>query len=203
MGPFVKTRIFCLVPLCTSLVTLFWACAPQACAASPTVTTLAISSGGQATTSVSSGSVVTLTATVSTGTTPVTVGQVKFCDAAVSYCTDIHLLGLAQVTSAGTAVFKYVPSVGSHSYKAVFVGTKNAAAEYLRNGNPGGDRASPVNNDFHDERRSEQFDTHGDGRWLGRRTANGSSVFSQREQQQRVVGHGNIGLGHDGAELPG
>ena len=122
-----KARISCFFAFSIALVTLFWACAAHASAASPTVTTLAISSGGQAATSVAAGSVVTLTATVSTGTTPVTVGQVKFCDAAVSYCTDIHLLGVAQLTHAGTTVFKFVPSVGSHSYKAVFVGTKNAA----------------------------------------------------------------------------
>ena len=123
-----KTKICCLYPFCIALVTLFCSGAAYASVASPTVTTVAISSGGQSATSVASGSVVTLTATVSSGSAAVTVGQVKFCDATVTYCTDIHLLGMAQLTTAGTAVFKYVPSPGSHSYKAVFAGTKNAAS---------------------------------------------------------------------------
>jgi hypothetical protein len=44
------------------------------------------------------------------------------------YCTDIHLLGTAQLTSAGTATLKLRPGIGSHSYKAVFVGTTANAA---------------------------------------------------------------------------
>jgi hypothetical protein len=70
---------------------------------------------------------VKLTATVTAGTTPVTPGQVEFCDAAATHCEGIHLLGLAQLTSAGTATIKFVPAIGSHSYKAVFLGTANAA----------------------------------------------------------------------------
>jgi hypothetical protein len=60
----------------------------------------------------------------------VTVGQVNFCDASATYCTDIHLLGTAQLTSAGTAAMKFVPGIGSHSYKAVFAGTPNGATAY-------------------------------------------------------------------------
>lgn len=88
-----------------------------------TTTTLAITSGGNAATSVTSGTVITLTATVTAGSTPVTTGLVKFCDATATYCEDIHIVGTAQLTSAGTAVFKFRPWIGSHSYKAVFVGT--------------------------------------------------------------------------------
>lgn len=105
--------------------------APQASATSvSTTTTLAVTSGASAATTVTSGSVVTLTATVLAGTTPITVGQVNFCNAAATYCTDINLLATAQLTSAGTAVFKFRPGVGSHSYKAVFVGTPNGATAY-------------------------------------------------------------------------
>jgi hypothetical protein len=68
---------------------------------------------------------VTLTATVTVGSSAVTVGQVSFCDASVTYCTDIHLIGTAQLTSAGTAVFRLHPGIGSRSYKAVFAGTPN------------------------------------------------------------------------------
>jgi len=55
----------------------------------------------------------------------VTVGQVNFCDASVAYCTDIHRIGTAQLTSGGTAVVKFQPGLGSHSYKAVFSGTNS------------------------------------------------------------------------------
>jgi hypothetical protein len=96
-----------------------------------TATTLAMTSGGSAVTTVASGSVVTLTASVNAGTTPVTPGQVKFCDASATYCTDIHLLGMAQLIqsgpNAGTAVMKFRPGAGSHSYMAVFLGTNTYA----------------------------------------------------------------------------
>jgi hypothetical protein len=68
---------------------------PSAHAVPPTITTLTVTSGGSAVTTVGSGSVVTLTATVTTGSTPVTPDQVNFCDAAATYCTDIHLLATA------------------------------------------------------------------------------------------------------------
>jgi uncharacterized membrane protein len=88
-----------------------------------TSTTLAITSGGSPITSVASNTAVALTATVSAGSTSLTIGQVNFCDATATYCEDIHLLGSAQLTSTGTAVLKFVPGMGSHSYKAVFVGS--------------------------------------------------------------------------------
>jgi hypothetical protein len=53
------------------------------------------------------------------GNTPVTPGQVNFCDATAKFCTDIHLLGTAQLTANGTATLKFRPGAGSHSYKAV------------------------------------------------------------------------------------
>ena len=94
-----------------------------------TTTTLAVTSGtsSSAVTTVSSGSVVTLTATVTAGSTPLTVGQVSFCDASAKSCTDIHLHGLGQLTSAGTAVMKFRPGPGSHQYKAVFAGATKYA----------------------------------------------------------------------------
>jgi hypothetical protein len=95
---------------------------------SPTVTTLAVTSGGNVTTSVASSSVMTLTATVKAAGTPLTVGQVNFCDALAAYCTDIHILGTAQLTSAGTAVLRFRPGIGSYSYKAVFLGTNSNAS---------------------------------------------------------------------------
>ncbi|MGA2729768.1 MAG: FG-GAP-like repeat-containing protein [Terracidiphilus sp.] len=113
---------------CVLFVVLSSASTPFACATSAaTTTTLTVSSGGSAVTTVTSGSGVTLTAAVTSNSAKVTVGQVNFCDASVTYCTDIHLLGTAQLTSAGTAVLKLAPWVGSHSYKAVFLGTKTVA----------------------------------------------------------------------------
>ena len=64
----------------------------------------------------------TLTASVAAGTAPVSPGQVAFCDAAAS-CTGIHLLATVQLTTAGAATYKFVPGLGAHSYRAVFLGT--------------------------------------------------------------------------------
>ncbi len=93
--------------------------------AAQTTTALALTSGGSAVTTVAAGSVVTLTATVMAGATAVTTGQVNFCDASAPYCTDIHLLGSAALTSAGAAAFKFAPGTGVHSYKAVFLANVN------------------------------------------------------------------------------
>ena len=97
-------------------------------AATPTTTSLSLTSGGSAVTSIASGTTIMLTATVEAGTAPVTPGLVNFCDGAVTHCEDIHILGSAQLTSAGTAIIKLRPGIGSHSYKAWFVGTKSNAA---------------------------------------------------------------------------
>ena len=115
----------------SALVTLLCASVPQAWAApAATTTTLTVTSGGNTVASggsVASGSVVTLTASVVANSVALTVGQVNFCDASATYCTDINLLGMAQLTSAGTATLKFRPGIGSHSYKALFVGTPNGA----------------------------------------------------------------------------
>jgi sugar lactone lactonase YvrE len=93
-----------------------------------TATALTVSSVGGAVTTVPAGTVVTLTASVDAGATALIAGQVNFCDATSAYCTDIHLLGTAQLTSAGTAVLKLSPGIGRRSYKAVFLGTGAYAA---------------------------------------------------------------------------
>ena len=92
---------------------------PAWAAPAPAITMLSVTSGGKAVTTVAQGSVVTLAATVMAGSTPVTPGQVNFCDATAKFCTDIHLLGTAQLTANGTATLKFRPGVGSHRYKAV------------------------------------------------------------------------------------
>ena len=100
----------------------------SAFARTTTTTSLAVTSGGVVVTSVKAGSLVTLTATVEAGSTEVKQGQVNFCDATAAYCTDIHILATAQLTSSGTATYNFRPGIGSHSYKAVFVGTNSYAS---------------------------------------------------------------------------
>ena len=95
--------------------------------AAATTTTLALSAS-----SVASGTVVTFTATVR-NPAPVTAGTVTFCNAAAPYCEDSAIIGTAQLTSAGTAIIRLVPGIGSHSYEAVFTatttnGTSNSSA---------------------------------------------------------------------------
>ncbi len=127
-----KSGLFLL--FLTALVIGFCGRATQAQGtAAPTTTTLTIASSGNATasgSSIPSGTAVTLTATVTAGSSKITAGQVNFCDAAVSYCTDIHRLGTAQVTSAGTAVIAFTPAIGNHSYKAIYAGTPNGAVAW-------------------------------------------------------------------------
>jgi Bacterial Ig-like domain (group 3)/FG-GAP-like repeat len=100
----------------------------SASAQAPTTTNLAVTFNGSPVTAVNPGSAITLTATVTSGSTPVTPGQVNFCDASVSWCTDIHLLGMAQLTASGTATLTFVPGIGVHRIQAVFVGTNADAA---------------------------------------------------------------------------
>ena len=96
-------------------------------APSTTTATLAVTSGGSTVTTITHGTQVTLTASVVSGSTPVSPGRVNFCDASAPACTDIHLLGTAQLRSNGTASLTFIPGNGSHTYKAVFVGTVSVA----------------------------------------------------------------------------
>jgi trimeric autotransporter adhesin len=112
---------------CFSLTHPAWA------APASTTTALTLGSSGETIVengTIASGSVLTLTAKVTAGTSSVNVGSVSFCDAAVPLCSDIHLIGTAQITQAGTAVFKFIPGIGTHTYNAVFAGTPNGATAY-------------------------------------------------------------------------
>jgi len=93
-----------------------------------TTTRLAVTANGVNVSSVDAGAAVILTATVEAGAKPVVLGQVNFCDATAKMCSDIHLVGTAQLSSAGKAVLKFIPRAGTHSYKAEFAGTVNDAA---------------------------------------------------------------------------
>jgi hypothetical protein len=111
--------------LLTVIAVSFFASATAVLAQTKTATTTALTqtAGGQAVTTASSGTAVTLTASVKADATSLTTGQVNFCDASAKYCTDIHVLGTAQLTSAGTATLVLRPGIGTHSYNAVFLGT--------------------------------------------------------------------------------
>ena len=89
---------------------------PPALAASSTTTTLAVSP-----TSAAAGSIITLTATVKSGGSPLTAGQMKFCVASAAYCDNGALLGTVWVTSSGTATLRRALPVGITSVEAVFV----------------------------------------------------------------------------------
>jgi hypothetical protein len=99
----------------------------------PTSTNLAMMTGTNSLASgasVASGTVVTFVAAVTSGATKLTRGRVMLCDALAASCTDIHQFGTAQLTSAGTARFRFVPGIGEHRYKAVFAGTPGGSPAY-------------------------------------------------------------------------
>jgi uncharacterized membrane protein len=93
----------------------------------PSATSLAVTSNGKPLTTVSSGTSITLTASVTAGSTPWTSGQVNFCDGTTAYCDSIHNVGSAQLTNSGTAALKLAPGPGNHLYRANFVGTNGIA----------------------------------------------------------------------------
>src|SRR5882757_4075092 len=94
-------------------------------AAAPTQITLAISA-----TSVPYKTPITLTATVTSGGSPITAGTVLFCEATATFCENNSALGLAQLTFPGATASVKIGSgpIGNHSYKAVFRANKNYAA---------------------------------------------------------------------------
>ena len=100
-------------PILTNLfVALTGLLAPAAmlgAAPSPTATVLTIAPAS----SVAAGTTVTLTASVASAGKPVSPGLVLFCNAAAAHCTDIHVLGQAQLISNGTATLKLRLPVGS------------------------------------------------------------------------------------------
>ena len=109
------TRRFRFSALLAMLMgSILFLCQP-ALAASSTTTTLAVSP-----TSATAGSIITLTATVTSGGVPLTAGQVKFCNASATYCDNGALLGTVWVTSSGTATLRRALPVGTTNVKAVF-----------------------------------------------------------------------------------
>ena len=98
-------------------------------AQSATSTTLSITSGSNTVTTVPSGAAITLTASVTTGSSNLSNGQVLFCDLTLnSVCDPLHAFGSAQLTGVGSASLKWIPGPGAHSYKAFFTGINSVAA---------------------------------------------------------------------------
>jgi hypothetical protein len=105
--------------------------APYGLAQAGSTTALTVTSSGSPVTAVRQANLVTLTATVTAvNGSPVSPGQVVFCDVQLppARCTDIRLLATVQLSSAGTAVYKFFPGPGTHTYQAMFLGTHASIA---------------------------------------------------------------------------
>ena len=102
---------------------LFIGASTAAIAVTTTTTTLTFTANGAPVSGVVPHTAVTLTASVTSGGSPIPSGQVIFCDAIAPHCTDIHVLGTAQITPAGTATLRFTPGPGNHTYTAEFLGT--------------------------------------------------------------------------------
>jgi hypothetical protein len=132
-----KAKVSCLVRVSALFLMVVGGCLPSAWASTATTTALTIFSAANTVVSdgsVSSGTEVLLAATVKAGTVGVSPGQVNFCDASAESCTDIHLIGTAQLfqsdPGAGLALFTLRPGIGSHRFKAVFLGTPKGTTAY-------------------------------------------------------------------------
>jgi len=100
-----------------------------AAATSTTSTTLAMTSGTSVVTTLTEGALLKLIATVKDSTSAlITKGTVRFCDASAAFCTDVHQLGTAQLSSTGTAQLLLTPAAGTHQYRAIFAGYGTVAS---------------------------------------------------------------------------
>jgi hypothetical protein len=113
---------FVLVSALLIVNLFFLSTSARAATANNTTTTLAVSPA-----SVTAGSPVTLTATVSSGGSPLTSGQVVFCNASAAYCDDGAVLGTVWVTTRGTATLRRTLAPGTTNVKAIFKATTSYA----------------------------------------------------------------------------
>ena len=95
-----------------------------------TATVLTVTVNGSSASQISAGSPITLTATVTSGGSPITQGQVNFCNAAVVHCTDVNVLGTAPLGPNGAATLVLRPGTGAYSYRAGFLGTPRTSTPY-------------------------------------------------------------------------
>jgi hypothetical protein len=114
--------------LLLALLTVACSVAAAQVAPLPTTTTLTLSPSPVAW---HTPATLTASVTVTAGGAPVTIGSITFCDASANRCEDAAILGKAQLANGtGNATLKIIPSIGIHSYKAVFNGTATAAASF-------------------------------------------------------------------------
>ena len=113
-----SVSFFVLVSALLMVNLFFLSTSARAATANNTTTTLAVSPA-----SVTAGSPVTLTATVSSGGSPLTSGQVVFCNASAAYCDDGAVLGTVWVTTSGTATLRRALAPGTTDVTAVFQAT--------------------------------------------------------------------------------
>jgi hypothetical protein len=118
IGKFCAKAFFVLALVTTTVSAAF-------AAPATTSTALAISA-----TSVPYQTPIILTATVTSGGSPVTAGLVLFCEATAAFCENNSALGVAQLTFPGATASLKIGSgpIGNHSYKAVFRANKNYAS---------------------------------------------------------------------------
>ena len=95
-------------------------------AASGTTTTLVVSP-----TSAATGSIITMTATVKSGGSPLTSGQMKFCVASAAYCDNGALLGTVWVTSSGTATLRRALPSWSYQRRSGFCAKQFVPSEHF------------------------------------------------------------------------
>lgn len=112
-------KVFFVVAIAATMVSAAFA-APAA-----TKTALTISA-----TSVPYQTPIVLTATVTSGGSPVTAGLVLFCEATATFCENNSALGIAQLTFPDATASLKIGSgpIGNHSYKAVFRANKTYAS---------------------------------------------------------------------------
>lgn len=111
------------LPLSLFCLSIFGLLLPAEIFAAATATFLTISPND----TVVVGTVVTLKAAVSSGSTPVSPGLVYFCNSDAAYCEDLNILGQAQLMPGGSASISLRLPIGVHKIQAVFRGTNSSA----------------------------------------------------------------------------
>ena len=88
--------------------------------ASRTTTTLSLQTTKDV---VRAGVVVKLTAKISSASSLISRGQVKFCDADTARCDGLAIVGVAQVDPNGSATLTLTLGPGNYHFRALFCGT--------------------------------------------------------------------------------
>jgi hypothetical protein len=92
-------------------------------ATTPTTTALSITLNGGLASTVPYGSAIRFNAQVNAAGGGTAIGHVLFCNADAPHCTGPNQLGSAEVSPGGLATLLTRPTIGTHHYKAEYVGT--------------------------------------------------------------------------------